>query len=89
MAHINTIIPETLDPLQFADPQMMHSFALHTNLSHLDKQHLSENAIKARADFKVLLLTYKALHGLATTYLSELVLPYIPTVTRRRPPNCP
>ena len=35
--------------------------------------------IKAWADFKVLLLTYKALHGLAPTYLSHLVLPYIPT----------
>ena len=28
---------------------------------------------KARVDFKVLLLTYKALHGLAPTYLSDLV----------------
>ena len=37
--------------------------------------------VKARADFKVLLLTYKALHGLAPTYLSDLVLPYIPTRT--------
>jgi hypothetical protein len=35
--------------------------------------------VKARDDFKVLLLTYKALHGLAPTYLSDLVLPYIPT----------
>ena len=40
--------------------------------------------VKARADFKVLLLTYKALHGLAPTYLSDLVLPYIPTRTLRR-----
>ena len=39
--------------------------------------------VKARADFKVLLLTYKALHGLAPTYLSDLVLPYIPTCTLR------
>uniref|UniRef100_A0A4W5LFQ7 Reverse transcriptase domain-containing protein n=1 Tax=Hucho hucho TaxID=62062 RepID=A0A4W5LFQ7_9TELE len=37
--------------------------------------------VKARADFKVLLLTYKALHGLAPIYLSDLVLPYIPTRT--------
>ena len=42
MAHINTIIPETLDPLQFAyrsnrstDDDI--SIALHTALSHLDK----------------------------------------------------
>ena len=35
--------------------------------------------VKARADFKLLLLTYKAFHRLAPTYLSDLVLPYIPT----------
>ncbi|CDQ93976.1 unnamed protein product [Oncorhynchus mykiss] len=39
--------------------------------------------VKARADFTVLLLTYKALHGPAPTYLSDLVLPYIPTRTLR------
>ena len=43
MAQLNTIIPETLDPLQFAyrpnrstDEAM--SIALHTALSHLDKR---------------------------------------------------
>jgi hypothetical protein len=41
--------------------------------------------VKARADFKGLLLTYKALHGLAPTYLSDMVLPYIPTHTLRSP----
>ena len=39
--------------------------------------------VKSRADFKVLQLTYKALHGLAPTHLSNLVLPYIPTRTIR------
>ena len=34
--------------------------------------------VKARADFKVLLLTYTAFHGLAPTYVSDLVLHYIP-----------
>ena len=41
MAHINTIIPESLDPLQFAyRPNRSTdavSIALHTALSHLDK----------------------------------------------------
>ena len=43
MAHINTIIPETLDPLQCTldPPQQIHddaiSIALYTALSHLDK----------------------------------------------------
>jgi hypothetical protein len=39
--------------------------------------------VKARADFKVFLLTYKALHMLAPAYLNNLVLPYIPTCTLR------
>ena len=38
---------------------------------------------KARADLKVLLLNYKALHGLASTYFSDLILPYIPTCMLR------
>ena len=43
MANINTIIPETLDPLQFAyrpnrSTEDALSIALHTTLSHLDKR---------------------------------------------------
>ena len=43
MAHINTIIPETLDPLQFAyrphrSTDYAISISLHTALSHLDKR---------------------------------------------------
>ena len=43
MAHINTIIPETPDPLQFAyRPNISTddavSIALHTALSHLDRR---------------------------------------------------
>ena len=37
--------------------------------------------IHARADFKVLLLTYKILHGLAPSYLSGLITPYNPPCT--------
>lgn len=39
--------------------------------------------IQARADFKVLLLTYKSLHGLAPLYLSGLLAPYRPTRSLR------
>ena len=44
MAHINTIIPETLDPLQFEyrpnrSMDDAISIALHTDLSHLDKRY--------------------------------------------------
>lgn len=35
--------------------------------------------IKERSDFKVLLLTYKSLHGLAPSYLSDLITPYHPS----------
>ena len=43
MAHINTIFPETLDPLQFAyrpnrSTDHAISIALHTALPHLDKR---------------------------------------------------
>ena len=37
--------------------------------------------VKTKADLKVILITYKALHGFVPTYLSDLVLPYIPTRT--------
>ena len=39
--------------------------------------------VNARSDFNVVLLIYKALRGLAPTYLSDLVLPYIPTYMLR------
>ena len=43
MSRINTIIPETLDPLEFAyrpnrSTDDAISIALHTTLSHLDKR---------------------------------------------------
>jgi hypothetical protein len=46
MAHINTIIPETLDPLQFAyhsnrSTDEAISIALNTALSHLDKRNIN------------------------------------------------
>ena len=34
--------------------------------------------VKSRIDFKVLLLTYKALNDQAPNYLKELVVPYCP-----------
>ena len=39
--------------------------------------------VTARIDFKVLLLTYKALHGQAPSYLEDLIVPYHPNKTLR------
>ena len=35
--------------------------------------------VRFRVDFKIMMLTYKALHGLAPYYLSELLTSYTPT----------
>uniref|UniRef100_A0A8C5AGF3 Reverse transcriptase domain-containing protein n=1 Tax=Gadus morhua TaxID=8049 RepID=A0A8C5AGF3_GADMO len=39
--------------------------------------------ITFRSDFKVLLLTYKALHGLSPLYLKDLIIPYSPSRSLR------
>lgn len=39
--------------------------------------------VKKRIDFKVLLLTYKILHGKAPSYLCEIIHPYVPARTLR------
>ena len=51
--------------------------------------------VKQRIDFKILLLTYKALNGLAPAYIRELLTPYTPARTLRsmdnnllEPPKC-
>ena len=56
MAHINTVIPETIDPLQFAYRPNRYtddaiSIALHTALSHLDKRN---------TDVKMLFIDYSS-----------------------------
>ena len=39
--------------------------------------------IQQRIKYKILLLTFRALHGLAPTYLADLVVPYVPHRTLR------
>lgn len=39
--------------------------------------------VKSRIQYKVILLTFRATHGLAPIYLSELIAPYIPTRSLR------
>ena len=57
MAHINTIIPETLDPFQFAyhpnrSTDDAISIALHTTLFHLDKRN---------TDVRMLFINYSSM----------------------------
>ena len=40
-------------------------------------------SITSRADFKLQLLTYKALHGLSPSYLKDLIIPYSPSRSLR------
>ncbi len=42
-------------------------------------QHCTGSPIKHRINFKILLITYKALNGLAPQYLSELLSHYSPS----------
>ena len=46
-------------------------------------QHLHWLPVKYRIQFKILLLTYKALHNRAPSYLSDLLIPYKPSRTLR------
>ncbi|XP_071329025.1 uncharacterized protein [Trachinotus anak] len=39
--------------------------------------------VKSRIEFKILLLTYKAINGQAPSYLGELIVPYFPNRTLR------
>ena len=46
-------------------------------------QQLHRLPVKDRISFKLLLLTFKALHGLAPIYISELIKPYNPSHSLR------
>ena len=46
-------------------------------------QHLHWLPVKLRIDFKILILVYKSLHGLAPRYLEGLLVPYVPTRSLR------
>ena len=65
MAHINTIIPETLDPLQFE----YHPYrsTLHTALSHLDKNntYVKMLLVYYRSEFNTI-VPYKLITKLST-----------------------
>src|SRR4029434_2402386 len=65
--------------------QLIQNVAAHTHTKTKKYEHISPVLaslhwlpVKSGIDFKVLLLTYKALNGLAPNYLKELVVPYWP-----------
>ncbi len=45
--------------------------------------HLHWLPVSLRINYKILILTYKALHNLGPTYLSDLLLPYVPVRSLR------
>ena len=46
-------------------------------------KHLHWLPVKKRIEYKILLLTFKALHGEAPSYIQEMLHPYIPSKTLR------
>jgi hypothetical protein len=78
---LDPIIALRLNKLQLVLNTAARILTRTKRFDHINPVLASWLPVKARADIKVLLLTYKALHGLAPTHLSDLVLPYIPTRT--------
>lgn len=50
----------------------------HHSISHIMKQ-LHWLPIKQRVQFKIITITWKSLHGLAPSYIDELLTPYVPS----------
>ena len=45
-------------------------------------------AVRYRIEFKIAALTYRCIYGLATSYLAELVTPYVPSRELRSTDSC-
>lgn len=58
-------------------PESWHGLEIMTTL------HQSWLPVAFRTDFKILWITYKALRGLAPSYITDLLLPYVPSRTQR------
>jgi hypothetical protein len=93
MAHINTIIPETLDPLQFAycpnrSTDDAVSIALHTALSHLDKRNTYVRMlfIDYSSAFNTIVPS-KLINKLRTNGTKHLPLQMDPGLSDRPPPG--
>ena len=76
MAHINSVLPDTLDPLQFAyrhnrSTDDAISIALHTALSHLDKRNTYVRMlfIDYSSEFNTTVPTKLMLHTILYTYI--------------------
>ena len=73
----STLLDKALNKLQLVLNTAARILTRTPKIDHITPVLASLHWLPVKADFKVLLLTYKALHGLAPTYLSDLVLSYI------------
>ena len=71
-----------LQRLQNHAARLISGKAMHDHITPV-LQALHWLPIEHRITYKVLLLAFKSLHGLALTYLNDLLLPYIPSRTLR------
>ena len=70
-----------LEQLQRCQNQAARIVSLRKKYDHITPvlKDLHWLPVKARIDFKIMLLTYKALNGIAPLYISELLEPYTPS----------
>ncbi|XP_069050137.1 uncharacterized protein [Lepisosteus oculatus] len=82
--YCNALLPgvskSTLNKLQYVQNSAARILTRSSTSVHITPilESLHWLPVKFRVDFKILMLTYKALHGLAPQYLSELLSPYSP-----------
>ena len=65
----------------FEDYNVMNAAAIVIKFDHVTPllTELNWLPVRQRIVFKTILYTFKALHGVTPTYLTELVSPYVPT----------
>lgn len=73
---------ERLQGVQNAAARLLTKHHKHSHATPLLIQ-LQRLPVKFRVQFKIIIMTYRALHGVAPTYLSELLLSYHPSRSLR------
>ena len=78
MFGINNSLITKLQRIQNAAARLIYRRSRYDHITS-DLVNLHWLPIKERIDFKLLLLTYKSLHGMVPLYLSELICQYVPS----------